>query len=429
MNSDDLDVNRVRVFRQLKKEIRGSKDYLIVGIDIAKDKHNAFFGTAQGKTLWRRLVFDNSIEGFNKLRNQVEALKVEHDLKKVVFGMEPTANYHKPLGEHLIGWGEEVVLVSGNAVKHNRQLMDGRWDKHDTKDSANVADLISQGKCLYYDYPLIVLRDLRALLAFKRRLKKEEHSYKVRIRNNLLAKHFPEMDFYYKDTLEGLAIVRWSPDPRKIAGMGYEAFCRLVAPGKRAARKDSRLQAIWTKAHDSIGCEAGETFGLEAELMVSGLKEVRKTIKAVEAKNHEVCSRFSEYKYLLSIPGFGPDVASKVLGAIGNPFRFANGKQVLKMAGLDLSANRSGKTSNVATPVISKRGKADLRYALYQAALIASTRNKDFIDYYTNHLRGREREKGIKTKMRVKLAAKMLVMAWTLMKKRELFNPGYLTIK
>ncbi|MDP2992352.1 MAG: transposase, partial [Deltaproteobacteria bacterium] len=236
MNSDDLDVNRVRVFRQLKKEIRGSKDYLIVGIDIAKDKHNAFFGTAQGKTLWRRLVFDNSIEGFNKLRNQVEALKVEHDLKKVVFGMEPTANYHKPLGEHLIGWGEEVVLVSGNAVKHNRQLMDGRWDKHDTKDSANVADLISQGKCLYYDYPLIVLRDLRALLAFKRRLKKEEHSYKVRIRNNLLAKHFPEMDFYYKDTLEGLAIVRWSPDPRKIAGMEYEAFCRLVAPGKRAAQ-------------------------------------------------------------------------------------------------------------------------------------------------------------------------------------------------
>jgi hypothetical protein len=29
--NNDLDVNRVRVFRQLKKEIRGSKDYLIVG--------------------------------------------------------------------------------------------------------------------------------------------------------------------------------------------------------------------------------------------------------------------------------------------------------------------------------------------------------------------------------------------------------------
>ena len=40
---DDI---RLKQFRQLKKEIRGSKDYLIVGIDVAKDKHNAFFGTA-----------------------------------------------------------------------------------------------------------------------------------------------------------------------------------------------------------------------------------------------------------------------------------------------------------------------------------------------------------------------------------------------
>ncbi len=179
MNSD-RDLTRLKVLRQLKKEIRGSKEYLIVGIDVAKDKHNAFFGTANGETLLRRLVFDNDREGFEKLRSHVEALKVQHDLKAVVFGMEPTANYHKPLGEYLIAWGQELVLVSGNAVKHNRQLMDGRWDKNDTKDSANVADLMSQGKCLYYDYPMTALRDLRALLAFKRRLKKEEHGCKVR---------------------------------------------------------------------------------------------------------------------------------------------------------------------------------------------------------------------------------------------------------
>lgn len=308
--NNDLDINRVKSFRQLKEEIRGSKDHLIVGIDVAKEKHKAFFGTAQGKTLLRRLVFDNDVEGFKKLRSQVEVLKVEHGLNRVVFGVEPTANYHKPLGEHLVGWGEELVLVSGNAVKHNRQLIDGRWDKNDTKDSANIADLISQGKCLYYDYPVIALRDLRALLAFKRRLKKEEHSHKVRIRNNVLAKHFPEMDPYYKDTSEGLAIVRWCSDPRKIADMEYEAFCQLVAPGRRTSQKDSRLMAIWTKSHDSIGCEAGEVLDLEAELMVSGLKEVRNMIKAVDAKIHEVCSSFSEYECLLSIPGFGPDVAA-----------------------------------------------------------------------------------------------------------------------
>ena len=51
-----------------------------------------------------------------------------------------------------------------------------------------------------------------------------------------------------------------------------------------------------------------------------------------------------------------------------------------------------------------------------------------FIIYYTNKLRGRQGERGIKTKMRVKLAAKLLVIAWTLMKKKEPFNPVYLSI-
>jgi transposase len=96
------------------------------------------------------------------------------------------------------------------------------------------------------------------------------------------------------------------------------------------------------------------------------------------------------------------------------------------MSGLDLSASRSGESSDRAVPVISKKGKAYLRYALYQAALIASIRNQHFVVYFTEKLRGREREKGIKTKMRVKLAAKMLIIAWTLMKKMEPFDHSYL---
>ena len=97
------------------------------------------------------------------------------------------------------------------------------------------------------------------------------------------------------------------------------------------------------------------------------------------------------------------------------------------MAGLDLSASRSGKQSQEGVrPVISKKGKADLRYALYQAAMVASSKNPHFVSYFTETLRGRAREKGIKTKMRVKLAAKLLVIAWTIMKKGVPFSPKYL---
>jgi len=181
---DEREDIRLREFRQLQRDIRGSRGYLVVGIDVAKERHHAFFGTATGKTLWRRLVFDNTREGFERLLIQAEALKVQHGLSQVVFGLEPTANYHKPLGEYLIKGGHQVVLVSGNAVKRNRELLDGRWDKHDTKDAANVADLVSQGKCLFYEYPSVSLRDLRSLLSLKQRLKRLEHGYRVRIRNH-----------------------------------------------------------------------------------------------------------------------------------------------------------------------------------------------------------------------------------------------------
>jgi len=182
-------------------------------------------------------------------------------------------------------------------------------------------------------------------------------------------------------------------------------------------------------ARGSIGCEMGPAVKFEAELMVEGLRQIRLRIGDVEKQIQDLCMEFPEYEYLLSIPGFGPDVSSKVLGAVGDPFRFENEKQVLKLAGWDLNAERSGKSSDSARPVISKKGKADLRYALYQAAMIASIKDPHFIVYYTNRLRGREREPGIKTKRRVKLAAKLLVIAWTLMKKKEPFNPDYLRLE
>jgi hypothetical protein len=46
--------------------------------------------------------------------------------------------------------------------------------------------------------------------------------------------------------------------------------------------------------------------------------------------------------------------------------------------------------------------------------------------YNTSKLQGREKEKGIHTKRMVKLSAKMLLIAWTVMKKKEAFNPAYL---
>lgn len=166
------EAERLAAYRQLRVEIRGSDHHLIVGLDIAKEKHYAFFCTATGRVLCKQFTFPNSREGFELLLSGTEQLQLQQQLDTVVFGLEPTPNYHKPLADYLARSGKQVVQVSGVAVKQNRELLDGRWDKHDRKDAANVADLIAQGNCQFYEYPSQVIRELRELLSLKHKLKK-----------------------------------------------------------------------------------------------------------------------------------------------------------------------------------------------------------------------------------------------------------------
>jgi transposase len=421
------DIARFKLFCQLRRQIRGSDDHLIVGIDIAKDKHHAFFGTARGRSLWRRLIFTNDRIGFRRLVEQVDTLKAQHGLGKVVFGLEPTGNYHKPLIHWLTGKCYLVVLVAGKAVKDNRELLDGRWDKNDTKDSANVADLIGQGKCLFYENPDADILALRNLLSIRRHLKKETHRLRMRIRNGLLAKYFPEMDRHWGSCVtENLAIVRWYLDPRKIAATDFDVFVRHVTTTDRGARQLRRLRKIHDAAACSIGVPTDAAAVHEAKILVARFKAVEAELAAVMEQIESICRGMPSYRLLLTIPGFGPYIAPLVLSALANPLRFKSRKQVIRLAGLDLNASRSGKKSQQQVPVISKKGDAELRYGLYQAALIASYHNDAFRRLYDRMLEGRQGERGIKTKARVKIAAKMLVIAWTMLKKSEPFNPNHL---
>jgi transposase len=416
---------RLEAFRQLKSEVRGSEMYLLVGIDVAKDRHHAFFGTPNGRTISKRLTFDNNKNGFESLRNNARDLLDQNGLSKAVYGIEPTSRYHKPLAEYLICQGEDVVYVSNVAVKRNRELLDGRWDKNDKKDAANVADLMGQGKCLYYEMPDDNVTQIRSLLALRMQMRKQEHALRMRIRNNIVAQYFPEMDRHYKATDDLiLSIVNDCLNPKEIAQLDFETFINRIASRRRCGRlQQKKAHAIWEAAKDSIGCNVTASIKWEAQSLVAQLKDVRETMAENDRRIKVISKRIPEYKYLLSIPGFGPTVSAVFLAAIGNASHFNDRRQVLRLAGFDLCAARSGKKSEQVKPVISKQGKASLRYALVQAAIVSSVKNPTIRAYFGRLIKGRESERGIKMKMKIKLAAKLAVIAWTLMKRKEFFDP------
>lgn len=417
--------NTIDQFRELKNSIRGNQKCLVVGIDIAKNTHYAFFGTPTGKTLRKSLAFKNNKNGFQKILDLAEDMCFQHDLHMVVFGLEPTSCYHKPLAEYLARSGEVVVSVSNVAAKRNRESLNGRWDKNDKSCAANVADLISQGKFLYYDIKNKTLRELTSLMRRRAWLRKQKHRMQMRLRNQLAAQYFPEIDEYFGTDSIALSVMGLCPNPEGIAMIGFDEFKSQLINKKNAQRREVRVQAIWDAANNSIGCDMPIAAYEEAQLLVNNIKQFQSHIDAAEAQMLEVAETLPEYECVKSIPGFGPIVTATTLAAIGDPDRFSHRLQVLRMAGLDLCASRSGKTSPKAVPRISKQGKADLRYMLVQAAMVGAARAPVLRRHFSRLLRGRQHEPGIKRKMRVKLASKLLIVAWTLMKKREKFDPAH----
>ena len=71
------EIIRRRQYCQIVKEITGSDKYLVVGIDVAKEKHHAFMGSATGKSLFRKLIFENNLDGFSRLLKTADEIKVQ----------------------------------------------------------------------------------------------------------------------------------------------------------------------------------------------------------------------------------------------------------------------------------------------------------------------------------------------------------------
>jgi transposase len=396
---------------------------------VGKEKHHAFYGTANGKTLRKRYVFQNRRADFEALRTLARDLAKQHGVPRIVYGLEPTGVYHKPLLEYLVRQSEQVVIVSNVAVARNRELLDGRWDKNDLNDPANVADLIGQGRCLFADDPEEELRELRYLVRTRARLRKMEHSVRMRIRNHLVAQYFPELEVAYAKGGTDHVVVRVVKecfDPVEIATLPFEAFWNRIALPGWGKRQVGRVRAVWEGARMSVGCALDRAVRWEAPKLVERLEGLREELREVEQRMTEVARGLAGYRSIISVPGIGPAVAAMLLAAIGDPHRFEHPRQVLRLAGLDLCASKSGKASERVVPRISKQGKSMLRFALVQAARVAARASEPIRTYFSRLLEGRQQERGIRLKRTVKLAAKLLVIAWTLMRKGETFDPGRL---
>jgi len=414
-------------FEELKASLRRGDPRILVGIDIAKDAHVARVEHSDGRVLVEKMGIENTRLGFDSFRARIEGLRVGLE---VVLAFEPSGGYQRALADFLIGSGYRVVQVSGVVANRNRPTLGDTRLKTDARDAQNLVDLLRQGKVLQYSVNPGVFAEARRLLQCDQMHRKESSRLKVRIRNRLLAVGFPELEKFFTEVNHPdlLSILRSCPSAREIAALSEEEFVRLVSSGGRLGRRKERFRRIYQEAKKSIGVEVQEGFRWEARWVAERLETIVRERKEIQAEIARLLDSHLGYRLVRTIPGVGKLLGAIFVVEIGDPWGYRHWRQVMKLSGLNLIVQETGKF--VGTPRISRQGKGILRWAAYQAAVVATTKDPLFHQIYQKALENRTCQKGAKKRALVKVAAKILKIAFAILRDQikyapELVSPGH----
>jgi len=359
---------------------------LVVGIDIAKDKHVARAQDDRGYEFGKRLIFENRIEGFELLLEWIFKLQKAHDKNHVIIGAEPTGHYWMGLGYYLVSKDYDFVLVNPMHVKKSKELDDNSPTKNDTKDARVIAQLVKDGR---YSIPNLldgIYAELREAIKLRDQLIKQQGITEGRIQNNI-QRYFPEFNDVFKDWdgKTALYTLRAFPFPSDIRDKTPED---ILTEWKNVVKRGvgiKRATSLVEKAKKSIGIEIGLRFA-KRELH-SLLDQYELYADQLEELNQEIKTLLEEIpgaKEMLAIKGLGVTTVAAFFAEVGDISNYHHPQQLVNMAGLSLREHSSGKFKGETK--ITKRGRKKLRKAIYLAIRPLVVNNPTFQalhKYYT----------------------------------------------
>jgi transposase len=115
---------------------RISTSSLVIGIDIAKEKHAAQAINFRGIVLTNHpILFSNDLAGFEHVVHSIRKLQKMHGMNDVIVGMESTGHYWFNIANWLVKQGIDVVLINPMTTKRNKENRDNSPSKNDPKDA------------------------------------------------------------------------------------------------------------------------------------------------------------------------------------------------------------------------------------------------------------------------------------------------------
>ncbi len=333
-----------------------------IGLDLAKTIFHVVVSDHHGKQLSRKQL----------RRKQVSAWFAQQPASLI--GIEACAGSHY-WARTLQALGHEVKLM---AAQHVKAYLHGQ--KNDYNDAAAIAEAVTRPRMRFVPIKSAAQLDLQALRRIRTRLIRERTSLSNQLRG-LLGEHGIVMP-------RSLAVLR-----RRIPEILEDA--------------DNGLSSLFRR------------------LLLNGWQQLLQLEDQIKLFNKELALAVAESgdcKLLMTIPGYGPVVASGFSVAIGDGRCYRRGRDVSAVLGLVPRQHTTGGKPKLLG--ITKRGDSLLRANLIQGArsvLMHATGKEDPLSRWALKVRA---ERGF-NKATVAVANKLARIGWAVLRHQREYQPDY----
>ena len=351
-----------------------------VGVDIAKYHHEAAIIDEAGNVIVKKLKFDNSHQGYNKLMKEVRKLSCE-----AVFAMEATGHYWLALYAHLRADKQTVHVINPIQSDALRGLYI-RKTKNDAIDAQIIADVVRFGRYCQTSVAPEDILSLRELCRQRFYIVDTASDFK-RKAIALLDQTFPEYGKLFSDTFgkSSLELLSNYTTPEEILAVDSGVLAELLSKASRGRLGIDKAMEVQEKAKNSFGIVMASTsFALILRQLIEQIKSLESSIEAFDKEIARIFSTFDTK--LTTITGIGTTLAATIFAEIGgNIKRFSESGKLAAFAGIDPTVKESGEFIGNKNKM-SKRGSPYLRRAIWLASTVAAFKDPAIHRFYEKKL-------------------------------------------
>lgn len=349
---------------------------ILVGIDVAKNKHDCLIINSNGEVLVNSFTIPNSMDGFLNLYSKICSYSIIDPEIKI--GLEATGHYSNNIAEFFLNKNFPIFIMNPLHTNLYRKSQSFRKTKTDKLDTLTICSMLQTQKLTPYAPVSYHSQELKSLTRYRFRLVDDCSKLKVSF-SRLMTIIFPELEPLVKNLQVNSVyhLIKECPSAEAVAKCHLTHLTNLLIKNSKGHYRKEMAITIRNAAKTSIGtCTPMKS--LELVQTIERILLLRNQISLIEDKIEEIMKQIDSP--MTTIPGISTQTAAVIYAEIGDFSKFSSAEKILAFAGMEPSVYQSGEYNSTHGRMV-KRGSKYLRHMLFLAAENVSHWDPSFANY------------------------------------------------